>query len=59
MKVVLNYKNRNIEVIISEEEFQKLAEEIYYSCETGEPLYMEGPASEKMMQEIMEGLSHV
>ena len=59
MKVVLNPKTRNIEVIISEEDFQKLAEEIYYSCETGEPMYMEGPASEKMMQEIMEGLSHV
>ncbi len=59
MKVVLNHKTRNIEVIISEEDFQKLAEEIYYSCETGEPMYMEGPASEKMMQEIMEGLSHV
>ena len=59
MKVVVNHKTNDIEVIVSEDEFKKLAEEIYYSCETGEPLFMEGPASAKMMQDIMEGFSNV
>lgn len=59
MKIVLNTETDELEVVITLEELEKLAGEVFYSCETGEPMFMEGPASEKMMQEIMEGISNV